>query len=423
MRKTPKLALAFFIQAALLSTAYASEQSDSKGFVEDAKGSVLFRNGWIYRDRTAGRQDLSSWGQAVIGKYDSGFTQGTVGFGVGVIGDFAFKIGKDDHSGNQMIARYNDGTPYDQWARGGANVKARISNTTAVYGTQFLSLPVLTSNDARLLPEYFTGTLVTSNEIKDLTLTYGHFTKSQYSDQVATDSNHLKRADVWGAKYKFNDNLNASYFGAQFKDALQRHYVNVNYKFALADDSSITLDGNAYHTKYKKEIYSNLLFPTGEENTSKTNNIWATSATYNKGPHTAMLAYQQSSGSTGYDYNIVGDGGGSIYLPNSYLSDYNANGEKSLQAMYSVDLGQFGVPGLTWTTAYVYGWDINVKNVTDNGKEHELFNQVKYTVQNGWAKNASLKVRNSTYRATDTYNGYLGSTNEWRIFLEYPLNF
>ena len=70
------------------------------------------------------------------------------------------------------------GDTYDHWARGGAYVKARVSNTTAVYGTQVLDLPVLASNTARLVPEYFEGVLVTSNEIDNLSLTAGKFTKT-----------------------------------------------------------------------------------------------------------------------------------------------------------------------------------------------------------------------------------------------------
>lgn len=45
-----------------------------------------------------------------------------------------------------------DGTKdaYDHWARGGAYVKARVSNTTAKYGTQVSEIPVIASNTARL---------------------------------------------------------------------------------------------------------------------------------------------------------------------------------------------------------------------------------------------------------------------------------
>lgn len=450
-----KLTLALLVNAVLFSTAHAvqtvnpsnlikptihdvdtkriTEQSDAKGFVEGAKGSILLRNGWIYRDRSEGRKDLSSWGQTAIGKFETGFTKGLIGFSVGAIGDFSFKIGENKNAGNQVL--YANGQKRDYWTRGGANIKARVSNTTVVYGTQFLTLPVLASNDFRLTPEYFTGTLVTSHEIKDLELIYGHFTKDQYSNQIATDrsydNNGLKQADVWGINYKFNDQLKAAYYGANFEDKLERHFVDVNYLWTLGEDRSLTLDFTGYHTKYKQDAYSTLSFPTGEENTEKTNNIWAASATYSQGPHVGMLAYQQSTGNVGYDYNIVGDGGGSIALPNSYLSDYNGNGEKSIQAMYSVDFNTLGIPGLKWTTAYLYGWDIRVANVTNNAKEHEFFNQIKYTVQTGVAKDLSLKVRNSTYHSGNDYNapngnpgaGYIGSTSEWRLYLEYPINF
>lgn len=174
------------IQAALISTAFASEQSESKGFVEDAEGSVLFRTGYLSRDKKNGVADTSSAAQTAIVKLDSGFTQGVVGFGAGIIGDASFKLGENAHAGNGMIPLHNNGAKdenghvdsYDHWARGGAYVKARVSNTTAVYGTQVLDLPVLASNTARLVPEYFEGVLVTSNEIDNLSLTAGKFTKT-----------------------------------------------------------------------------------------------------------------------------------------------------------------------------------------------------------------------------------------------------
>ncbi|MBF7681767.1 outer membrane porin, OprD family [Acinetobacter sp. B5B] len=425
-----KLTLALVVNAALLSTTlHASEQSEAKGFVEEAKGSVLFRNGWIYRDRTDGRQDTNSWGQTAIVKLDSGYTQGLVGVGVGVLGDFSFKIGQNNKAGNQMLNMIDGKSGRDQWTRGGANVKARISNTTVVYGTQYLQLPVLASSDYRLTPEYFTGTLVTSREIKNLELTYGHFTKDQDVNQISSDGNHLKRADVWGASYKFTDALSGSYFGSKLKDALERHYLNVNYKMALDNNASLTLDASGYHTKYDASLNSPdpskriLSYPTGSAGTEKKNNLWATSATYNQGPHTAMLTYEQSTGNVGYDYGIVGDGGATLAVPNSFFSDYNGNSEKSMQALYSVDFGEFGVPGLSWTTAFLYGWNIKVDGQTSKGKEHELFNQIKYTVQSGFAKNLSFKLRNSTYRTNDAYKSYAGDTSDWRGFIEYTLNF
>lgn len=432
MLNAQKLTLAVLISAAIISSAQASEQSEAKGFVEDANGSILFRTGYISRDKKNGVDDTSSFAQTAIVNIDSGFTPGIVGFGVGVVGDGSFKIGENNKAGNNMIPRETGlkdgkltkgaGDSYDHWARGGGNVKARFSNTTVRYGTQVLDLPVLASNTARLVPEYFTGTLLTSHEIKDLEVIAGKFTKNQYSDQVNTDGRHLDRAIVWGAKYKFDDNLNASYYGLDNKDKLERHYVNVNYKQPLANDSSLTYDFSGYHTKFDEgaSTYSQ----TTDDLSNRKNNIWAISTAYNTGPHNFMVAYQQNSGNVGYDYGENADGGQSIYLPNSYLSDFIGNDEKSAQIQYSLDFGKLGVlPGLNWTTAFVYGWDIKVKGLTDDAEEHEFFNQVKYTVQSGFAKDASLRIRNSYYRASDAYqtNAYIGDTNEWRIFLDIPV--
>ncbi|MBJ8439012.1 MULTISPECIES: OprD family outer membrane porin [Acinetobacter calcoaceticus/baumannii complex] len=428
MLKAQKLTLAVLISAAIISSAQASEQSEAKGFVEDANGSILFRTGYISRDKKNGVDDTSSFAQTAIVNIESGFTPGIVGFGVGVVGDGSFKIGENNNAGNNMIPREtlngkeNSGDAYDHWARGGGNVKARFSNTTVRYGTQVLDLPVLASNTARLVPEYFTGTLLTSREIKDLEVIAGKFTKNQYSDQVNTDGRRLDRAIVWGGKYKFDDNLNASYYGLDSKDKLERHYVNVNYKQPLANDSSLTYDFSGYHTKFDEgaSTYSQ----TTDDLSNRKNNIWAISTAYNTGPHNIMVAYQQNSGNVGYDYGENADGGQSIYLPNSYLSDFIGNDEKSAQIQYSLDFGKLGVlPGLNWTTAFVYGWDIKVKGLTDDAEEREFFNQVKYTVQSGFAKDASLRIRNSYYRASDAYqtNAYIGDTNEWRIFLDIPV--
>ncbi|MDO3665935.1 OprD family outer membrane porin [Acinetobacter higginsii] len=427
MPKANKLTLAVLINAALITSTYASEQSEAKGLVEDAKGDILFRTGYLNRDKKNGVKDTSSYAQTAMVKLETGFTQGLVGFGAGVIGDGSFKLGSNNNAGNGMIPRERlngvdgAGDTYDHWARGGGFVKARISNTTVTYGTQILDLPVLASNTTRLVPEYFEGVLATSREINGLELTAGKFTKDQYSDQINRDGRKLDSAVVWGAKYKFDDNLSTSYFGMDSKDKLKRHYVNANYKQPLDKDSALTYDLSAYHTKWDKEAstYSS----TTDDLSNRKNTIWALSTTYNTGPHSVMLAYQQNNGNTGYDYGENADGAQSIYLPNSYLSDFIGNSEKSAQLQYNVDFGSYGVPGLSWTTAYVYGWDIKVKNLTDNAKEREFFNQVKYTVQSGFAKDASLRLRHSYYRASDDYqtNAYIGDTNEWRIWLDIPV--
>ena len=434
MLKAQQLTRAVLVNAALISTAFASEQSESKGFVEDAEGSVLFRTGYIKRDKQDVNRgdDTSSFAQSAIVKLESGFTQGVVGFGANVVGDGSFKIGENKHAGNGMIPREtlngkeNSGDTYDHWARGGASVKARVSNTTVEYGTQVLDIPVLASNTARMVPEYFTGVLATSHEVENLEVIAGKFTKNQYSDQINSDGNDLDRAVVWGAKYKFNDQLNASYYGLDSKNALDRHYINANYTIPLAEKRSLNLDFSGYHTEWDKaaSTYSSSLGDTNVD--GRSNNLWSLAGTLNQGAHSVMLAYQQNTGNTGYDYGSNADGAQSIYVANSYLSDFIGNHEKSAQVQYNLNFADYGVPGLNWTTAYVYGWDIKtVKNgveTSDDAKESEFFNQVKYTVQSGFARDASLRLRYSHYRADQAYNDvYMADTNELRVFLDIPV--
>ncbi|WP_180093174.1 MULTISPECIES: OprD family outer membrane porin [unclassified Acinetobacter] len=441
MLKAQQLTLAVLVNAALISTAFASEQSESKGFVEDAEGSVLFRTGYINRDKTnyidndtsAVKRvtDTSSAAQSAIVKLESGFTKGIIGFGVNVTGDASFKLGSNDNAGNGMIPLHNGGAKdangdvdaYDHWARGGASLKARVSNTTVEYGTQVLDLPVLASNTARMVPEYFTGVLAKSREIENLELVAGKFTENQYSDQINTDGRHLDNAIVWGAKYKFNDQLNASYYGLDSEDALERHYINANYTLPLAEKRSLNVDFNGYHTEWDEQAgtYSSTI---GNKNVDgRSNSIWSLAGTLNQGAHSVMLAYQQNTGNTGYDYGENADGAQSIYVANSYLSDFVGNHEKSAQVQYNLNFTDYGVPGLNWTSAFVYGWDIKVNNSAKEGQEREFFNQVKYTVQSGFAKDASLRVRHSYYRASDNYQAgnYIGDTNEWRLFLDIPV--
>lgn len=428
-----KLTLVVLIQAALISSVYASEQSEAKGFIESAEGSVLLRTGYLNRDKKDGLQnDTSSAAQTAIFTLDSGFTQGKVGFAVGVVADASMKLGANKNTGNQMIPRDSSGDAYDHWVRGGANVSARVSNTTVTYGTQVSELPVLASNTARLVPEYYTGVYVESNEIKDLTLIGGKFTENQWSNDIKSDAQGLDSAVFWGAKYKLNDQINGSYYGVDVEDKLDRHYASVSYKRPLKNDASFTLDAMGYQTDW--DVGAATSDPRSATE-SLSNTIWGVSAGYNKDVHSVALSYQDNHGDIGYDYAYNADGLQSIYVPNSYLSDFNGKDEKSVGLMYNYNFKNHGVPGLNWTSAFVYGWDIDIAETAnpsktiDQAEEHEFFNQVKYTVQSGPMKDASLRLRHSYLRSSDTYNNVsgnyvsngIGSTNEWRIWLDIPV--
>jgi len=431
MLKTRISLIALGLMAA--TQAMANDQAAAKGFVEDSSASLLLRNGFINRDKKHGTQDQSEWGQAFIGKFSSGYTQGTVGVGVDAFGLYAVRLdgGKGRNGGGGIdFFKPGDGdspsnpqnSPHNL-ARGGAAVKFRVSNTVLKYGDQMPELPVLQYDDGRLLPESYTGTLLTSREISGLEVNAGRFTQEARKSAEGRDSGGLKSINVFGGSYKFTDNLSASLYTSDVEDVLKKHYLGVNYVHPFSDDQSLTLDFNGYKSDIDKK-YVSAAGLTGDSNT-----IWSLAATYAFGPHSITIAHQRSTGDTGYQYGFyqnaggVGDGGSTIYLANSYWSDFNAEDERSWQLGYGLDFGAFGVPGLTYKVAYVRGDNINTHGFGE-GTEREIFNQFKYVVQEGPAKDLSVKLRGSFLRTSESVrlNGYNDDGNEVRVFVEYPIS-
>ncbi|AGL82120.1 MULTISPECIES: OprD family porin [Pseudomonas] len=408
--------------------AMADGQADAKGFVEDSSLKVLLRNAYINRDYKDGNPDKAEWGQGFIGTFSSGFTQGTVGVGVDAFGLYALRLdggkGRSGAGGIDFFKQGDSGSAADDLAKAGAAVKFRFSNTVLTYGDQMPALPVLNYDNSRLLPESYTGTLITSKEIKGLELNAGHFTAESRKSAEGRDSGGLKSINVLGGSYQFTEQFKGALYASDVEDVLKKQYINLNYVFPLATDQSLTLDFNGYRTELDKS-YAEKAKAGGEDN-----KIWSLAATYAMGPHSFTLAHQRSTGDShlGYAYggyqrgqNRVGDGGNTIYLANSYWSDFNAEDERSWQLGYGLDFGAFGVPGLTYNVAYVRGDNITTSTST-GGSEREIFNQFKYVVQSGPAKDLSVKVRSSVLRVSQKSSEYNVGGNELRVFVDYPIN-
>ncbi|WLH13088.1 OprD family porin [Pseudomonas hefeiensis] len=418
------------IALGILNTTYAmaSDQAESKGFVEDSSLNVLLRNAYINRDYKNGNQDKAEWGQAAIGTFSSGFTQGTVGVGVDAFGLYALRLdggkGRSGAGGIDFFKQGDSGNAADDLSKFGAAVKFRVSNTVLAYGDQMPALPVLNYDNSRLLPESYTGTLITSKEIKGLELNAGRFTAESRKSAEGRDSGGLKSINVLGGSYQFTEQFKASLYASDVEDVLKKQYVNANYVFPLAKDQSLTLDFNGYRTKLDNS-YVRENNVTGDDN-----KIWSLAATFATGPHSFTLAHQRSTGDSnlGYAYggyqreqNRVGDGGNTIYLANSYWSDFNAEDERSWQLGYGLDFTTFGVPGLTYNVAYVRGDNITT-STSEGGTEREIFNQFKYVVQNGPAKDLSVRLRSSFLRVSQKSSEYNVSGNELRVFVDYPIS-
>lgn len=393
----------------------AHGQSESKGFVEESTSSLLLRNSYYNRDYKDGINDVKVWGQGFIGRYGSGFTQGIIGLGMDAHVLSAMKL--DSGRGRnyaEFFSVADDSHPRDEQSQVGGAAKLRISNTTVTHGSQFPTLPVLTYRDNRLLPQTFTGTLLTSREIPGLELNVGRFTGDSRIGYTAHDAGRLESNTLYGGSYRLNKNLNLALYHSDVVDQYKKTYAGISLSNSFGAEHSLVLDLNIYKTDYYKNSTSSLAM--GGDGDHNQNTIWSFAAIYTVGSSQLQLSHQRNTGDAGYAYDF-GDGG-ALWLANSLYSDFNLNDERSWVASYEHSFSALGLPGLSYKVAYGYGSNIVAGDIRD-GHEREIFNQVKYTVQAGQFRDLSLRIRNSFYRATNEVGPDM---NELRVYIEYPLS-
>lgn len=448
--------IALAVAAASSQLAFAGEQQESKGFIEDSTLNLLNRNIYINRDfRNGGSNSQGTnrakpaderngyreeWAQGLHAEFASGYTQGTVGVGVDAhaFGGIKLDSGRG-RAGTGLLPISNNKTADaevpDSYGEVGGALKARLSSTELKWGELRTGAPVFATADSRLLPETATGLHLSSGDIAGLSLEAGHFTAYNFRDSTNSDDSlhtnysdtDVRSLDFVGGSYSITDDLSVMLYTSEAEDHWYQHYANANYNIGLAEDQSLNFDFNVYRTD-----------STGEELAGEVSNTtWSLAAAYKIGAHKFTLAHQQVNGDTPFDYV----GGDSIFLANAVqISDFNAPGMKSLQARYDLDLATFGVPGLTFMTRYITGqgsddagdYSVDGDNFAgggdttyggyNNAKWHELDIDVKYVLQEGPAKDLSLRARAATYRGNSEASNDYSDINEFRLIVEYPLS-
>ncbi|AZL74300.1 OprD family porin [Pseudomonas oryziphila] len=422
-----------------------SAQSKANGIVEDSSWSLLNRTVYDQRDyRNGGRNSAArnaykpraersgkaeEWAYGLMGTFSSGFTQGLIGVGV----DAHAYLGVQLDSGGgragkaRLLAIDNDGHPKREYSRGGAAVKLRASNTVLAYGEQRVKTPVFSSSDSRLLPETFTGWFLTSNEIDRLKLVAGHFNEGTDRNASSHDQGFVVNYsngrqgdsfDLAGAVWNPTANVSASLYSSRYQDTWNQHYLGSTLSHAFDDRRSLSLDLNLYRTTDTGKALSGRI----------DNTTWSLVSRYAQGPHAFSLGWQQVDGNTPFDYVSRG----AIYLGNAVqLSDFNAPNEKSWQARYDLNMGAYGVPGLSLTALYVRGFDIDGTHVDPrggyaylgygkDGKHWERDLEARYVVQSGAAKGVAVSVRHNVHRG-DTAQAELDG-DQVRVAVEWPIN-
>lgn len=421
----------------------ASSQSEASGFVEGQSLGGTTRN-WYANElkRNNGRFTYNdhgvekttprriNWVQGTIIDYSSGFTQGTVGFKTQVAAYNAIALDRDvgDIAGkNNRTLTHSDGDAVGQWSKLGlANLQARVSNTTLVVGRQNFSSPTIDVIGNRALPSSFQGVGLHSEEFNNLSFDAGSFDRvsprteqglkkfrSEYSDsaKVTTD-----RASVAGLNYQPFKSLKTSLYATHVEDFWNQYYFGAVHD--LGGNAVLGLNTNL---NYYKTI------DTGSKAMGDINNdTFSLAFGLTHQAHTVTLSYQQVIGDEYFDYLHETNG---IYLANSLLSDFNGPNEKSVQLAYSINMAQYGVPGLKFNAYHARGFDIDgtkykgtaydVKKM--DGEDHSEYSiGTSYAIQSGPLKATAIRATYTTHRASKFQSD--GNINEFRVVTTIPFN-
>lgn len=444
MFRTHYLPLALSVVAPAAFAQSAQQQAD--GFIGDSRWSLLNRSVYDHREyRNGGRNGgarnqlkprserngyAEEWAYGLMGTFQSGFTQGTVGVGVDAHLYYGRKL--DSGGGRAGRARLlgvdNDNYVKDDMGRGGAALKLRASSTTLSWGEQRVKTPLFSSSDSRLLPETATGFFLQSREFDDLALIAGHFTESTDRNATSHDRGFVvnyadpsKRqgdsVDLLGIQYGGIAGLGISLYSSVYEDTWRQHYLGTSYSHDLGEVRSLSLNLNLYRTT-----------DTGRALLGRIDNsAWSLMSSYATGAHTFSLGYQQVDGNTPFDYVTRG----AIWLGNAMqLSDFNAPNERSWQLRYDLAMAAFGMPGLGLSAAYVRGDSIDGTHADPRGgytflgygkggKHWERDLEARYVVQDGATKGMTFSLQYNVHRSNAAQAEL--DTEQIRFAVEYPL--
>lgn len=433
-----------------------SAQSEATGFVEGQSITGSTRN-WYANEQLKRGANFSynkngsptatdrriNWVQGTIIKYNSGFTEGAVGFSTEVAAYNAIALDRDRKDlasanggaplngvrglGNNRTLTKDGGDAQGQWSKLGlANVKARFSSTTLTAGRQNFSSPQVDVIGNRPLPSSFQGFSLHSEELENLSFDLATFDRnsprteesqrkfrSEYADHVV----EVDHVYTGGLTYQPFASLTTSLWGTQAEDMWNQYYFGASHVLGDSSVLSLTTGLNYYKTvdEGKKLL--------GEID----NDTYSLSLGLTHQAHSLTFSYQEVNGNEYFDYLHETNG---IYLANSLLSDFNGPNEKSFQIAYGLNMAEYGVPGLKFNIYQARGWGIDGTHnkggeyasvqAMDGEHHYEYGIGTSYAVQSGPLKATTVRATYTTHRASEEQAD--GNINEFRLVTTIPFN-
>ncbi|HEX8542970.1 MAG TPA: OprD family outer membrane porin [Pseudomonas sp.] len=442
--------------ALAVTVAALAQQAGAAGFIEDSKATVSSRTMYFDNDAREGLRAADQRETATALKFDylSGFTQGTVGFGLDLQAVVGVHLGGgiEHHSAatsNSFFPTDTDGSSVDSWSRLGGNLKARFSKTELRAGNALApNLPILVSNDGRLIPAAYEGGIVTSKEIDNVTLTGGQLTQSAgRATSNWTDlsvSGGTKGSDQFrfaGGDWKVTKDLTLQYYYANLENYYKQHFLGLVHVLPIAEDQSFKTDLRYFNSSDDgKNGDTGYVFNNNGGYAKKAgvvdNQTWSAMFTYTLGGNAFLVGHQQVGDDGGMVFlgqgNVVdgrnrneGNGGSSVYLfTDSMVGNFTRAGENTTFGQYSYDFARLGVPGLKAAVAYLHAEDIKGVGATAGREfsEWERDMRVDYVIQSGPLKGFGTTLRHGTYRG-DADLASSTNTDQTRLIFNYTYAF
>ena len=388
----------------------------SADFINDSTANLGLRNFYMNQDTRSGASTNATktkeeWSQAIILDYKSGFTEGTIGFGVDVYAATGIKLDSGPNRSPDSFPQRSNGKSVDNFGKLGGTAKAKLSETVLQVGTLMPRLPLIQANlQGRLLPQLFTGGMLTSNEVDGLTARLGHIDRVNYRNSTNSERMRLNvvgkgyqdkksnnkpvtgnnsgnytsnSLDLASVDYKWNDSLTTGYNFGRLEDLYKQHILTAVHVLPLGDQRSLKTDLRASRS-------------TSDGDIRVDNKAFSGMVTYNFGFNKLGLGYQKMSGDTGYAYIQGTDPFLVNFLANR---EFGAKDEKSWQVRHDYNFAGLGIPGLTMFNRYVKGTGADLGANRSEGREWERDFDISYAFQTGALKNLNVRWRNSTVRS------------------------
>ena len=397
--KWSSLALAVAAGNGLLAT---QAMAEGEGFVEGATATLYSRTMYFNRDfrDNVGQSKADETATSFLMNFESGYTQGPIGFGADVMAQEGIKLDSSpSRAGTGLLPLDNNGRAKAEYMEIRGALKMAILD--------MLTNPVINYDDARMLPSHYEGYSITNSSIDGLFVEAGRMTdRGERNTSNENDGGLLLDEDLTyaGGSYNFTDDFSVSLYGAQSEESYTRGFAGFDWTVPLSSDTSLNTNFAFYDTSDDDSA-------DGNEFDNQAASLALTLAT---GNHAFGVAYQQMSGDGRYLYTDS-----EIYLANSVqYADFNAIEEKSYQARYDYDLAGWGIPGLTFMTRYIAGTDIDTTAQginRDSRWERDV--ELRYVVPAGLFEGVDIRWRNATVRQDINLDG--GDIDENRLIVGY----